>query len=148
MGSFAKQVDAWVRDEAKKNATLIFRDAAFAMYRETIRNRKTGGGLMPADTGNMGWSLHVQENYVAPVDNVLKEYADNSAQYAVTIANVEFGDTLGFGFQAIYAPRQEFGFVGQDSLGRNYNQSGAYFVANAVSKWPQFVKEAESQYGE
>ena len=61
--------------------------------------------------------------------------------------NAEIGDTLGFGFQAVYAPRMEFGFVGQDSLGRNYNMAGNYFVQGAVDQWVTLVKEAEAQFG-
>lgn len=148
MASFSQSVAAWVRDEAKENATLIFRTAASYMYEETIRNRTTGGGVMPHDTGNMGRSLHVQENYIAPVDVVENEYSDRSGEYEVTIMNVDYGDTLGFGFQAVYAPRQEYGFVGEDSLGRNYNQSGAYFVARAVEMWLDLVKKAEAEFGE
>jgi hypothetical protein len=58
------------------------------------------------------------------------------------------GKPVYLGVQAIYAPRQNYGFVGTDSLGRTYNQSGAFFVEGAGAKWEQFVKEAEAEFGE
>jgi len=32
-----------------------------------------------------------------------------------------------------------YGFVGQDSLGRTYNQAGFGFAEDAASKWPAIV---------
>lgn len=41
-----------------------------------------------------------------------------------------------------YARRIEYGFTGQDSLGRSYNQSGAGMVGLTVLEWPDIVKAA------
>ena len=61
------------------------------------------------------------------------------------VALLSLGDVISLGYQAIYARRQNYGFVGQDSLGRNYNQQGAHFVEHAASLWPQMVKQAEAE---
>lgn len=41
-----------------------------------------------------------------------------------------------------YARRIEYGFTGQDSLGRSYNQSGRGMVGLTVLEWPDIVKAA------
>lgn len=41
-----------------------------------------------------------------------------------------------------YARRIEFGFIGPDSLGRNYQQAGRKMVALTVMEWPQIVASA------
>ena len=55
------------------------------------------------------------------------------------------GDVIMLGYQAIYARRVDGGFVGQDSLGRNYNQEGANFVAYAATQWPVMVALAAEE---
>ena len=51
-------------------------------------------------------------------------------------------ETIYLGWQANYARRQNFGFTGEDALGRTYNQSGLGFLEAAVAKWPSIVKDA------
>jgi hypothetical protein len=45
------------------------------------------------------------------------------------------------GWQAAYSRRLNYGFAGEDSLGRTYNQSGYGFAEAAAAKWPQIVQE-------
>lgn len=55
------------------------------------------------------------------------------------------GETLYIGFQANYARRMNYGFVGEDSLGRTYNQSGFGFVEKAAARWPFIVDAAAAK---
>jgi len=55
-------------------------------------------------------------------------------------ASLTTDQTVWLGYQAIYARRQNYGFVGEDSLGRTYNQEGAHFVEAAVAVWPTIVE--------
>ena len=144
MGSFSATVKQFTVD-AKENTTLIFRDAAYKLSKEVIRT-KASGGFLPHRDGNLGRSFSGSTTEMPQVDRVAVDYAQSNVEFV--IAGVEAGETLYLGFQAAYAPRQNYGFVGTDSLGRTYNQTGNYFVENAGAKWQQFVTEAETLYGE
>lgn len=61
------------------------------------------------------------------------------ASIALKVSEMKAGDTYRLINNAAYAMRIEFGFVGQDSLGRNYNQKGRYFVTRNVKAWPLVV---------
>lgn len=63
---------------------------------------------------------------------------------AVT-TTLELGQPVWIGYQAIYARRQNYGFVGADSLGRVYNQAGSYFVEGAIANWQQIVAKAAAE---
>jgi hypothetical protein len=143
MASFSAQVLKFTTD-AKENAGLIFAGAVSKLEKEIKRNRKTEGGLTPSDTANMIRSIMLSTTAMPKVDTVLKEYT----AVEFTVLPSHMGKPVYLGVQAIYAPRQNYGFVGTDSLGRTYNQSGAFFVEGAGAKWEQFVKEAEAEFGE
>ena len=59
--------------------------------------------------------------------------------YVVAISGMEMGDVLTFEWTVDYAARIEFGFTGTDSLGRNYDVPGRFFVGANAAKFPQFV---------
>lgn len=143
MGSFKKSVNEF-SVEAKENASLIFRTAISNLHEEVIRPKSSGGNL-PHDTGNLGRSVTLSANHI-DIDTESKDYIAQDVGAAV--ASVEYGDTMYLGFQAAYAPRMNYGFVGTDSLGRKYNQIGNYFLENGEALWPTIVKEAEAKFGE
>jgi hypothetical protein len=60
---------------------------------------------------------------------------------AVT-ATLQSDQAIWIGYQAAYARRMNYGFVGADSLGRVYNQAGNYFVEGAILQWRSFVAES------
>jgi hypothetical protein len=60
---------------------------------------------------------------------------------AVT-ATLPLTQPVWLGYQAAYARRQNYGFVGADALGRVYNQPGSYFVEGAIANWQQIVARA------
>lgn len=64
-----------------------------------------------------------------------------SAKIAAVIADIKAGDVFYMMNNAVYAKRVEYGFVGQDSLGRTYNQKGRFFVTNTVKRWPLIVQQ-------
>lgn len=63
------------------------------------------------------------------------------ASIGAIIGTMKAGDVFHMRNNTVYARRIEFGFVGQDSLGRNYNQKGQYFVTNVVASWSAIVEE-------
>lgn len=61
------------------------------------------------------------------------------AKLAVTVNGMKAGDRFYMINNAAYAKRLEWGFVGEDKLGRRFNQNGRYFVTGQLKRWPQVV---------
>lgn len=89
------------------------------------------GGRMPVDTGALRNSLVSELNG--------SEVARGAESYTLVAAQIEPGDTARFGWTAEYSLRVEYGFVGEDSLGRTYNQQGKFFVEGAAAQWQGIV---------
>jgi len=132
MGSFAAQVKAW-GEKAKRNTALVFRESVQSLARDLTYHT-------PLVTGNLRRSL--MSSTVSMPTTRDGEFAEISGQTEFTIAGLEIGDTFYLGFQAKYARRVNYGFTGADSLGRNYNQSGQFFVEATAAKWQSFVNAA------
>lgn len=61
------------------------------------------------------------------------------ADYSAVAAGVTAGSVFWMVNNAAYARRLEFGFVGEDALGRYYNQPGRFYVRGVVARWAQIV---------
>lgn len=134
MGSFAAQVKAW-GEKAKRNTELVFRESVQSLARDIFYRT-------PLVTGNLRRSLLSSATAMPSVKPGVEFTTDPMGQVEFTIAGLGAGDTFYLGFQAEYARRVNYGFTGMDSLGRNYNQSGQFFVETSAAKWGQFVAEA------
>lgn len=66
---------------------------------------------------------------------------DPLGSIALKLANAKSGDTIFINNNVVYGPRLEFGFVGTDSMGRNYNQSGRGFVRAVVARAEQIAED-------
>jgi len=73
---------------------------------------------VPVDTGALQESIHIEE------------IADGPFYYEVSVHPAEPA-TNKWGFDPAYARRIEYGFVGMDSLGRNYNQAAQPYMRPA-----------------
>ena len=140
MVSFKAQVLNFTT-KTERDTGLVFASAVDKLVKEVKKNRKTGGGLTPADTGNMIRSIKTSTTSMPQVDKELKEYAETT----FSIGPNAVGKPVYIGVQAAYGPRMNYGFVGTDALGRYYNQTGAFFIEGAGDKWPQFVKQSERE---
>lgn len=99
---------------------------------------KPQGGKVPFLTGNLARSLLASAAGMPPISD--DEYSDSNVG-AVT-ATLEYGQAVWLGYQAAYARRRNYGFVGQDSLGRSYDESGDHFVEGAIENWQAIVDQA------
>lgn len=144
MAGFSDQVLKF-NAEAKENASLILRTAVDGLHKEIARPKSSGGNL-PFDTGNLGRSIEVSTVAFPEVDQEEREYSAPDVSFVLN--GVEYGDPVYIGVRAVYGPVANWGFVGQDSLGRNVNRTGDFFIEKAGAKWPSLVKEAEAQFGE
>ncbi|NTE87198.1 hypothetical protein [Agrobacterium rubi] len=139
--SFAAQVSEWAQAE-KEREEAVFQIAA-QMVADEVRETVPEGGNLPIDLGNLRRSLMASTTAMPPVVEGQETFTDGGVE--MIIAGAELGGTIYLGFQAAYAMRMEYGFVGQDSLGRNYNQAGFGFVGRTSQRWPQLVAEAEAK---
>lgn len=91
------------------------------------------GGRMPVDTSALRNSFQSSLNGSTSLTG--------PESYVLVIGQLEIGDTANFGWTAAHAARQNYGFVGEDKLGRSYNQSGKHFLENAVGQFRRVVAE-------
>jgi len=146
MGTFAAQVANW-GEKAKRNSAIVFRSAVQKLTNSLHSDVGTGMGATPFLTGNLRRSL-LGSSAAMPMTSENDNFADGMGATTLIIQGLDIGDTFFIGFQANYARRLEYGFVGEDSLGRNYNQSGRFFVRSKAHLWQQFVNQAVAELGD
>lgn len=136
MASFAEAVGSWA-SATERRLSAVHKKAIEKLAMEMTRTRAEGGNV-PVDTGNLYRSLLASTTAMPKT----AEAPFAGSNVPSVIATLQLNDTLWLGFQARYARRINFGFVGADALGRVYNQQGAHFVERAIAMWPQIVREA------
>lgn len=125
-------------EEQQENILAVFQRAIVLLAAELIRTKGDGGSL-PKVTGNLARSLLAKIGGGVVISDA-KDFA--ATDVGIIAATAVLGDDVMLGFQAAYAKRMNFGFVGADSLGRVYNQSGNHFVERAINLWPSIVDQA------
>ncbi|MBA9034931.1 hypothetical protein [Rhizobium leguminosarum] len=138
--SFAAQVSEWAKSEMERSKT-VFQTAAQEVANE-VRTPVAEGGRMPLKTGNLRRSLMASTADMPRIQEGKTTFSDSGIE--MVIAGAELGSTIYLGFQAAYAARMNYGFVGTDSLGRTFNQTGYGFVDAVAQRWPQIVIQAEA----
>ena len=118
-------------EKAKRNAMLIVRKSIEDVT-ELAQTSDDFGGRMPVDNGDLRNSFTAGLNG----STVLSGGVEYSAELLGTaVTNLKAGDSFNAGWTAAYALRMEKGFVGDDRLGRTYNQAGNFFMASALAEW-------------
>ncbi|QIG67256.1 hypothetical protein EVB37_020 [Rhizobium phage RHph_TM3_3_3] len=138
--SFAAQVSEWAKGEMER-AEAVFQTAAQTVANE-VRTSVNEGGRMPVRTGNLRRSLMASTSDMPRIQEDKTTFTDSGIE--MIIAGAELGETVFLGFQAAYAARMNYGFVGTDSRSRVYNQTGYGFVDAVAQRWPQIVTQAEA----
>lgn len=134
--SFSAIVGEWAR-KTPERIDAVHKTSLEKLATEMTRTRAEGGNV-PVQTGNLYRSL---VGSTSGLPKTSKQRASGSNASAV-IATLRPGQAIWLGYTAEYARRRNYGFVGADSAGRVYNESGAHFVERAVAMWEQLVKEA------
>ena len=134
--SFSKMIGDWAA-ATEERLSAVHRRSVVLLAEEMITTKGQGGRL-PFDTGNLARSL------LASTQAMPKIAAGPfpGSNVGVVAATLRPEQAVFIGFQAAYSKRRNFGFVGADSLGRVYNESGGHFVEGAIAKWPQIVAQA------
>lgn len=136
MGKFADLVGDWA-NETEARLTAVWR-GSIDMLADEMTTTRANGGRLPILTGNLMRSLLASTSAMPDTGAADAQYVGQDIG-SVT-ASLTTDQTVWLGYQAIYARRQNYGFVGEDSLGRTYNQEGAHFVEAAVAVWPTIVE--------
>lgn len=137
--SFSKAVGEWA-SQTQQRLSAVHRRSVVLLAEEMITT-KAQGGRLPFDTGNLARSQ------LASTEAMPKTAAGPfpGSNVGAVAATLQPEQAVWIGYQAAYARRMNYGFVGADSLGRNYNQAGNHFVEGAIAKWPQIVSQAVAQ---
>lgn len=91
------------------------------------------GGRMPVITSTL------RDSFITELNGQVVASGDPDLQSMVGLSGMKMGDKVHCGWTVVYAPRVNLGFFEADSLGREYNQSGAHFVEFATDQWQQIV---------
>ena len=141
MGQFADTVDAWTKETEDRMRRVWV--AAIDDLADTMNKTRANGGRLPHLTGNLMRSLLASTSAMPATGEPDAKYSGQDV--GLVTAGLRLDQTVWLGYQAIYARRLNYGFVGEDSLGRTYNQAGAHFVEAAIADWPNIVRMAVSK---
>ena len=94
------------------------------------------GGHMPIDTATLIGS------FTGKVNGTLIFQGEAAHLMVAVVAKPGDYIQMDWGYKAAaYALRQNYGFVGTDSLGRTYNQPGNHWLEFATSQWRRINEE-------
>ena len=141
MGQFHDLIDSWTK-ETEQRMTAVWRQSIDDLA-DTMNKTRANGGRLPHLTGNLMRSLLASTSAMPSTGGPDAKYSGQDV--GLVTAGLQLDQTVWLGYQAIYARRLNYGFVGQDSLGRTYNQAGAHFVEGAIAEWPNIVRMAVSK---
>ena len=69
----------------------------------------------------------------------------NDTEALGVFGRLKLGDKVTMAYRANYALRQNYGFVGADSLGRFYNQAPKLWVEAVSARWVSIMRAAASR---
>lgn len=140
MVDFADMVGTWA-DKAEADLLAVFQLGTANLISE-MSTPVTQGGPLPYRTGNLRRSLWVSTTSMPGVDGTPGVKFNEAQDYTEVVRAARLGDTIYAGFRAPYGPRVNYGFVGEDALGRLYNQGGYGFVEHAELNAQRIFDEA------
>lgn len=130
--AFKRVVLDWVA-KAKAAPIVVARETIQDMNNEIV-------ATTPVDTGFLRASYYAAVNEIPSGEGGAGTSAINAP-----LVTLNPGDTYVMGNVAAYARRVELGFVGQDSLGRTYNQRGRFWIAAVVGRAAQIMEAAAAR---
>jgi len=123
-------LDQWTK-KTEKRIDAVLKDATQSVVAVAQVPREKGG-RMPVITNKLRGSL--QSSIAGGASG------EGEKSHILVAPLMKGGDLATFTWTAEYARRVNNGFVGDDKLGRTYNQVGAHFVEGAVDQWPAIVR--------
>ncbi len=131
--NFSTEVSRWIDQVAKARARAFFHALAWAAVNRVSE-------LTPVDTG------FLRSNWTAirPEDTEPKSGAVPFPQLA--IERLQIGERIRIINPTEYARRIEYGFVGEDSQGRHFNQQGRHMAQQTVTELPAIAAELVQRF--
>ncbi len=123
-------------------------DAVEAVFRASVQELiELAQSYCPVDTSYLVNSMEMSLTEMPQVDPEKRGDGGEVEQATISASIIGdgFGATVYVGWTAAYAARIEFGFTGEDSLGRTFKQPAQGFVRRAVEEWPAIVKRNEER---
>jgi len=117
----------------KENINNVLPRAVIAMAQLMARTIPEGGQT-PILTGNLRNSVTISTGGMPSVGG--KDLRYTRQEYSGMGPSIAAAGQASISYRAIYARRVNYGFVGEDSLGRFYNQAGYGFHESAIAQWP------------
>jgi len=133
--TFEQDISRFIR-KAKDNTTLLPRLVAQEVNRRLVHNT-------PVVTGNLVGSWYAAIN--GPPSGIEGAQSDPIGSMNSVANTLSKGQRLYVGNVAPYARRVEYGFVGEDSLGRSYNQPGRHFVSSVLNDAPNIARQTAAR---
>lgn len=127
MADFAEDVSRWV-DRRRRDADETFRTIA-----TDVVNRVKE--LTPVKTG------FLRSNWTAIRKGDAEPIPGRVPDPFLALQTARIGDTISVINPTVYARRIEYGFVGEDKLGRHYNQQGAHMMQQTMSELPTIAEK-------
>ncbi|WP_029313214.1 HK97 gp10 family phage protein [Acidiphilium angustum] len=123
---FDVQVDRWVK-KAKTKATQAYQATALLALARVQQ-------LTPVDTGNLRahWTISLTPEIAVGRDQTPFE----------VVAHLNVGQPFYIVNPVVYARRIEYGFVGEDSLGRHYDEKGRHMMEQTIAEMPIIAQVA------
>jgi hypothetical protein len=128
MADFSEDVSRWV-NQAVGHTDAALRTIAMDSV-NTVKQRT------PVVTG------FLRSNWTAIIKGQTIPVAGRVPDPAKAIMTARVGDVIVILNPTVYARRVEYGFVGEDSAGRHYNQQGAHMVAQTMAEMPVIAARA------
>lgn len=131
---FVVAIDDWVAKVRDRQDRIIQLAAQMAL--ERIKQ------LTPVKTGYLRANWTVVRGSAA---EALMGAAPRPEESQATILRLHAGDEFTLLNATVYAARINYGFVGTNSLGRHYEQSGAHMVEKVVTELPDIFEKAAAR---
>jgi hypothetical protein len=128
MADFSEDVSRWV-NQAGAHANALLRTI-------TMDAVNTVKAHTPVKTG------FLRSNWTAIIKGQEIPVAGRVPDPAKAIMTARVGQVIVILNPTVYARRVEYGFVGEDSAGRHYNQQGAHMVAQTMAEMPVIAARA------
>lgn len=130
---FSVDVTRWC-NRARDRADLLLRTIAT----DAVNRVKE---LTPVDTG------FLRSNWTAVKRGDPEPVAGRVPDPIAAIQDLRVGQVVIILNPTVYARRIEYGFVGEDSAGRHYNQQGRHMAAQTAAELPAIAERALARLG-